>query len=177
MELMPQINEEAFPGSVLETVLTGRHPHLELWQWESEQDRQLARDALTRVDLDGFEQRNLLSLSGGERRRLYIATLLVQQPQLYLLDEPANHLDLRHQHQILGHLQQLAHEDQKSVIMVLHDPNLAVRYCDHVLLMHEDGTVEGGTSESLMTEERLGRLYGYPIRKIENDQGSFFIAG
>ena len=175
--LLPQINEEAFPGSVLETVLTGRHPHLELWQWESEQDRQLARDALARVDLDGFEQRNLLSLSGGERRRLYIATLLVQQPQLYLLDEPANHLDLRHQHQILGHLQQLAHEDQKSVIMVLHDPNLAVRYCDHVLLMHEDGTVEGGTSESLMTEERLGRLYGYPIRKIENDQGSFFIAG
>jgi iron complex transport system ATP-binding protein len=175
--LLPQINEESFPGTVLETALTGRHPHLKPWQWESEQDRQLAHDALTRVDLPGFEQRNLLSLSGGERRRLYIATLLAQQPQLYLLDEPANHLDLRHQHQILGHLQQLAGEDQKSVIMVLHDPNLAVRYCDHVLLMYEDGKVEGGTSKSLMTEDRLGELYGYPIRKIESDQGSFFNAG
>ncbi|MGD8576760.1 MAG: ABC transporter ATP-binding protein [Thiohalophilus sp.] len=175
--LLPQINEEAFPGSALETVLTGRHPHLKLWQWESEQDRQLARDALAQVDLGGFEQRNMLSLSGGERRRLYIATLLAQQPQLYLLDEPANHLDLRHQHQILEHLQQLTRNGNNSVIMVLHDPNLAERYCDHVLLMHEDGKVEGGTSKSLMTEERLSELYGYPIRKVENDQRSFFIAG
>lgn len=174
--LLPQINEEAFPGTVMETVLTGRHPHLKPWQWEDEQDRQLARDALARVDLQGFEQRNLLSLSGGERRRLYIATLLVQQPQWYLLDEPANHLDLRHQHQILGHLRQLARGDQKSVIMVLHDPNLAARYCDHVLLLHENGEVESGSSESLMTGERLGELYGYPIRKVENDLGSFFIA-
>ena len=79
--LLPQINEEAFPGSVLETVLTGRHPHLSPWQWESRQDITIAQSTLAQVDLGGFEQRNLLTLSGGERRRLYIATLLAQQPQ------------------------------------------------------------------------------------------------
>ena len=175
--LLLQTNEEAFPGSVLETVLTGRHPHLKAWQWENEQDLALARQTLQQVDLAGFEQRNLLTLSGGERRRLYIATLLAQQPQLYLLDEPANHLDLRHQHQILGLLQQLCTTQNKSVIMVLHDPNLAARYCDHVLLIHEDGNVEGGSSEALMNAERLSRLYGYVIREVTDEQQRLFVAG
>lgn len=175
--LLLQTNEEAFPGSVLETVLTGRHPHLKAWQWESEQDHALARATLHQVDLAGFEQRNLLTLSGGERRRLYIATLLAQQPQLYLLDEPANHLDLRHQHQILDLLQQRCTGHNHSVIMVLHDPNLAARYCDHVLLLHEDGHVEGGPAEELMTAERLSRLYGYVIREVIDEQQRLFVAG
>jgi len=175
--LLLQTNEEAFPGSVLETVLTGRHPHLKAWQWESEQDHALARETLQQVDLAGFEQRNLLTLSGGERRRLYIATLLAQQPQLYLLDEPANHLDLRHQHQILGLLQRLCIDNDKSVIMVLHDPNLAARYCDHVLLLHKDGRVEGGPGDVLMTANRLSALYGYPIKQVETQQQPIFVAG
>ncbi|MDY6978535.1 MAG: ABC transporter ATP-binding protein [Pseudomonadota bacterium] len=174
--LLLQTNEEAFPGTALETVLTGRHPHLKAWQWESGQDLALAREALQQVDLSGFEQRNLLTLSGGERRRLYIATLLAQQPQLYLLDEPANHLDLRHQHQLLGLLQQLCITQNKTVIMVLHDPNLAARYCDHVLLLHEDGNVEGGPAEELMTAERLSRLYGYLIREVIDEQQRLFVA-
>ncbi|MFP3874540.1 MAG: ABC transporter ATP-binding protein [Thiohalophilus sp.] len=175
--LLLQTNEEAFPGSAIETVLTGRHPHLRAWQWESEQDLALAHKTLQQVDLAGFEQRNLLTLSGGERRRLYIATLLAQRPQLYLLDEPANHLDLRHQHQILGLLQQLGTENHKSIIMVLHDPNLAARYCDHVLLLHEDGHIEGGPSEALMTAERLSHLYGYVIREVIDEQQRLFVAG
>ncbi|MFO8023838.1 ABC transporter ATP-binding protein [Thiohalophilus sp.] len=175
--LLLQTNEEAFPGSVIETVLTGRHPHLKAWQWESEQDRALARETLKQVDLAGFEQRNLLTLSGGERRRLYIATLLAQQPQLYLLDEPANHLDLRHQHQLLGLLQQLCITQNKTVIMVLHDPNLAARYCDHVLLLHEEGNVEGGPAEELMSAGRLSHLYGYVIRKVADEQQRLFVAG
>lgn len=175
--LLLQTNEEAFPGTALETVLTGRHPHLKAWQWESEQDLALARETLQQVDLAGFEHRNLLTLSGGERRRLYIATLLAQQPQLYLLDEPANHLDLRHQHQILGLLQQLCITRNKTVVMVLHDPNLAARYCDHVLLLHEDGNVEGGPAQELMTAERLSALYGYPIEQIEIDSHPLFVAG
>ncbi|MDZ7663646.1 ABC transporter ATP-binding protein [Thiohalophilus sp.] len=175
--LLLQTNEEAFPGSAIETVLTGRHPHLKAWQWEGEQDIALARETLHQVDLAGFEQRNLLTLSGGERRRLYIATLLAQQPQLYLLDEPANHLDLRHQHQILGLLQRLCSTQNRSVIMVLHDPNLAARYCDHVLLLHEDGRVEGGPGEALMTPDRLSALYGHPIKQVESQQQTVFVAG
>jgi len=175
--LLLQTNEEAFPGTALETVLTGRHPHLKAWQWESEQDLALARETLQQVDLAGFEQRNLLTLSGGERRRLYIATLLAQQPQFYLLDEPANHLDLRHQHQILSQLQQLTQTEGKTVVMVLHDPNLAARYCDQVLLLHEDGRAEGGPGEALMTADRLSTLYGHPIRQVKSDAQPLFIAG
>jgi iron complex transport system ATP-binding protein len=82
---------------VLETVLVGRHPHLERWGWESAQDAQIVRRALAAVDLTGFEQRDIQTLSGGERQRVAIATLLAQAPQLYLLDEPIAYLDLKHQ--------------------------------------------------------------------------------
>jgi len=174
--LLLQSNEEAFPGSVLETVLTGRHPHLKAWQWESHDDFMLSHQALEQVDLNGFEQRNIQTLSGGERRRMYIATLLVQQPQCYLLDEPVNHLDLRHQHQILQQLQQLSRDKGNSLVMVLHDPNLAARYCDHVLLMHEDGQVEAGNSDTLLTPDKLTTLYGYPIRQTGTEHQSVFIA-
>ena len=90
---LPQARGDAFASTVLETVLVGRHPHLERWGWESAQDAQIVRRALVAVDLAGLEQRDVQTLSGGERQRVAIATLLAQAPQLYLLDEPIGGVD------------------------------------------------------------------------------------
>lgn len=96
-----QFQNDPFGSTVLETALTGRHPHLGRWDWESTRDAELARGALRAVGLAGMEERQIHTLSGGERQRLTIATLLTQAAPLYLLDEPLSHLDLNHQMAVL----------------------------------------------------------------------------
>jgi len=157
---------DPFPASVLETVLVGRHPHLSPFEWESEKDFELARSALDAVGLAGLERRTVHSLSGGERRRLAIAALLVQDPELCLLDEPTNHLDLRYRIEMLDMLTRACGKQRKGLLMVLHDVNLAARFCSHLLLLFGDGVTESGRADVLLDEDRLSRLYGHPIRQI-----------
>lgn len=163
--------DDPFPSTVLETALIGRHPHLDRWRWESNDDQERARKALQMMDLTGFESRAVASLSGGERRRLSIATLLTQDPKLLLLDEPANHLDLYHQVHALQLLARLATQQERALVMVLHDVTSAVRYCDHALLLFGEGETLGGVTAEIVTEENLERLYGHPIRRLTGPDG------
>ncbi len=159
-----QHSEDPFPSTVLETALIGRHPYLKAWDWESEEDRTLARQALAAVRMDGMAFRQTGTLSGGERQRLAIATLLTQDPQLLLLDEPANHLDLHHQITLLDLLVRQTRERGKALLMIGHDLNLTARYCDHVLMLFGDGETMQGKLSQILTEENLTRLYGHPIQ-------------
>jgi len=172
--LMPQDNPDPFPATVLDTALIGRHPHLSRWQWESPQDRQLARAALQQLGLAQFQLRQINTLSGGERRRLALATLLVQAPPLMLLDEPTNHLDLRHQQQVLALLKQKT-QQQHSVVMVLHDINQASRFCDHVLLLFDNGETHHGSTREVLNSETLSQLYGTPIVEETIAQTRWFV--
>ncbi len=172
--LLLQESHDPFPTTVLETALTGRHPHLGRWQREGAEEWALAREALTTMDLDGIEGRMVQTLSGGERRRLAIATLLTQAPRLLLLDEPLNHLDLHHQQALLQHLSHLANKG-RTVAMVLHDPNQAVRYASHALLLYGDGSWESGESGTLLTAQRLGRLYRHPMKCLEQEGERLFL--
>ena len=115
-----QFQSDPFGSTVLETALTGRHPHLGRWNWESTRDAELARGALKAVGLDGMEARQIHTLSGGERQRLSIATLLTQAAPLYLLDEPLSHLDLNHQMAVLELFAGTARDCGAGVVMVLH---------------------------------------------------------
>lgn len=167
-----------FPGTVLETALIGRHPWLDPWRWEGEEDIRIARAALAAVGLDGFEDRALTTLSGGERQRLAIATLLAQDPALYLLDEPTNHLDPYHQIQAMELLCRQNGDNDWSraaaVVMVLHDVNLAVRFCDHVLLLYGDGVADCGATKEILNPDSLERLYHHPVIVVGTGFGDFY---
>ncbi|WP_410498052.1 ABC transporter ATP-binding protein [Chitinibacter sp. S2-10] len=169
-----QQDECPFPLSVLEKVLTGRHPHLGRWQWESEVDIALAQQQLARLDLHDFAARDLASLSGGERRRVSLATALTQQAPLMLLDEPLSQLDLRHQQQAL----QVLREEQalgRSIVVVSHDPNHAAQFATHALLLFGDGQWQAGVLADVLNADYLSRLYHHPVSKIDQDGKSWFV--
>jgi iron complex transport system ATP-binding protein len=159
--------ESSFPVTVVETVLTGRYPHLDRWQWESMADCRLAETALESVGLAGFERRPLATLSGGERQRVEIAALLAQDPPICLLDEPNNHLDLRHQVDILRLLAGRAQRPGHLNIFVLHDINLAVRFGTHGLLMFDDGECLHGPLAEILRLPNLERLYHCRLRELD----------
>lgn len=174
--LLMQQPEDSLPATVLETALIGRHPHLDFWRWESHADVAIARRALKSVGLEGLEQRAQTALSGGERRRLDVATVLVQDPQVFLLDEPAHQLDLQHQMTLLGQLQSLAANQGRTVIMSLHDINLAARFCSAVLMLFGEGESLFAAAEAL-TPENLTRLYRTPVSAVPWKGGRLFTAG
>jgi len=174
--LLAQAQTDAFPASVLETALIGRHPHLGRWAWEGLADEHIARDALTAVGLEGLENREVHTLSGGERQRLGIATLLTQLPLLYLLDEPLAHLDLAHQIAMLELARRYAAECQAGFVIVLHDMNLALRYCRRALLLFGDGRWQEGPSAEVLTAKSLSELYGHPLRELCDGDSRYFIA-
>jgi len=175
--VMFQDSDDAFPASVLETALIGRHPHLHAWEWESAADEAIARAALNAVGLAELAQRATNTLSGGERRRLALATLLTQDPALMLLDEPVNHLDLHHQISTLELLTQQVIRRGKTWLMVLHDVNLAARYCDKLLLLFGAGETVQGETQEVLTLQHLTRLYGHPVRGVETAEGILFYPG
>jgi len=166
---LPQSRNDAFASTVLETALVGRHPHLDRWGWETAQDAQIVRRALAAVGLADCEQRDIQTLSGGERQRLALAALLVQQPDVFLLDEPVAYLDLKHQIAMLELFAARAREDGAAVAMVLHEPPLAWRFCDRVLLLYGDGRCECGPTREMLDAPRLSALYDYPLQIFERD--------
>ena len=172
--MLQQHTVYVFDSSVMQTVLTGRHPHLGYWEREGPADFQKASDALQAVELDGFAERSVTGLSGGEARRLAFAALLVQQPGIMLLDEPTNHLDLRHQVQIMGMIRERTRQDAHTAFAALHDINLAARYCSHILMLFGNGEWSSGRSETMLNETNLERLYGCPVEKIQGPNGVHF---
>ena len=119
--------------------------------------------------------RELDTLSGGERRRVDLAALLLQDTKVMLLDEPVNHLDLHYQVELLGGLIRKWRDLGRIVIMVMHDINLALRFSDHLLLLFGEGECLYGDAHELATEDNFGQLYGYPLRRYPADGQYFFL--
>ncbi len=176
MAILMQQYDDHFPVTVLETVINGRYPHINSWGERSSEDKQIAMQALAAVGLASEIQRSILTLSGGERRRLGLATVLTQEPEILLLDEPFNHVDIHHQMSIVAYLRKLAIEHQKTIIMVLHDINLVQRFCTHVLSLHGEGRFSIGRVEELLSSEHLYQVYQQRFRKILQDDMVYWYA-
>jgi iron complex transport system ATP-binding protein len=176
--LLAQDTFDAFDTTVLETALIGRHPHLARWgwwQWEGDDDERIANEAIAGVGLDGFAQRSVSTLSGGERERLAIAAVLTQQPKVFLLDEPTSHLDTHRQLAVLELFARKAKAETCTVLMSLHDASLAARYCTHALLLFDDGETAAGPVSEILAAETLSRLYRHTMREINSEGLRLFV--
>lgn len=175
--LLPQALHDSFGARALDIVLMGRYPHLARWRWETADDIAIARDALRAVDATPLALRDVTTLSGGERQRVGIATVLAQDPQLMLLDEPTAHLDLHHQVAVLEHLRELTQTADKAVVLSIHDLQLAHRFASHALLLFGDGRTQHGPVDEVMIEAALGEAYRHPVLRRSADGRAMFLPG
>ena len=164
----------AVPATVIETVMLGRHPHVQSLLKDDAADIEIATNALRDLDLEDFSQRQVDTLSGGERQRLALAMLLAQTPKLFLLDEPSNHLDVAFQVKLLSVLEKRLSEHSASLLMATHDINLAARFCDKIILLTGNGSYVKGTRDEVLTEENLSTAYDCQIRSISGDGRKLF---
>jgi iron complex transport system ATP-binding protein len=159
--------------TVGEFVLLGRHAHRGDHQSFTADDRRIVIDALDRVRVSGLASRGLHELSGGERQRVMVARCIAQQTRVMLLDEPTNHLDIRYQHDILALVRSLG----LDTIVVLHDLNLANRYCDHLLLIDNGKVVDQGPPDAVLRSEVLEPVYGIEVRRIADGEHAHLAFG
>lgn len=172
---LAQARHDAFSYRVIETVLSARHPYHDNHYWEGSDDQQIALASLAAMEVAHLAERDVRSLSGGERQRVAIAAMLAQDTPILLLDEPANALDLAHQVSVMGLLSRLCREQNKTVVMVGHDLNLAHSISSHALLMMGDGRWLAGPVPEVMQASILGDYLGHPIEIIEHGKRKIFI--
>jgi iron complex transport system ATP-binding protein len=152
---VPQATAMDFAFTVREVVLMGRSPHLGRFQIEQPRDRRIADEAMQRVQIEGLAERLITTLSGGERQRVFIARALAQQPQVLLLDEPTANLDVKHQLDVLEMTAVLVHDGGLGVLAAIHDLDLAARFCDRLVLLHEGRVLADDTPGAVLTEGNL----------------------
>jgi len=169
-----QLNESVFALNLYQIVRMGLLPHKSLLSRQTSDDDKSISDAISRVGLDDKVQQNFSSLSGGEQQRGLIARALVQKAALIVLDEPVNHLDIYYQHQVLKLLRSLAHKLNITVVMSLHDLNLAANYCDHLCLLDKGQMVAQGSPEQVLTSQRLEQVFKIPCQiRHDNNNAAF----
>lgn len=170
-----QDHQDPLHASVLQTVLSGRHPFLPAFRGESEDDRAIAGNALRRTGLDDKKNLPVSILSGGERKRVALAALLTQRPAVCLLDEPNTHLDLHYQVSSLQLVREHVEDVGGCAVMVLHDVNLALRFCRTALLLFGHGDTLYGPVADVIDTERLSRLYRHPMREFRDGEARCFV--
>ena len=152
--------------TVRELVRFGRQPwHGLLGRFGPDDQRAVAR-AMALTQIEPYADRLVESLSGGERQRVWLAALIAQQTRYLLLDEPTSALDVAHQVEVLALIRQLSHELDLGVVLVLHDINMAARYCDRLVALREGALLRQGTPEELMTTATLADIYQLPMRVL-----------
>ncbi|EXU75684.1 Fe3+-hydroxamate ABC transporter ATP-binding protein FhuC [Erwinia mallotivora] len=168
---LPQQLPPAEGMTVRELVSMGRYPwHGALGRFAAE-DRQRVEEAIALVGLEPFALRLVDSLSGGERQRAWIAMLVAQNSRCLLLDEPTSALDIAHQVEVLALIQRLSRQRGLTVIAVLHDINMAARYCDTLVALRDGGMIAQGDAAAIMQPDVLQHIYGIPMGTLPHPDG------
>lgn len=169
--MMSQMSKVNFPYSVYETVMMGRYRFLResLFGSPKAKDIEVVEQTMAQTNLLEIKDKLIDHLSGGQLQRVFLAHTLVQEPQIILLDEPTNHMDMRYQLEIVRYLKEWAKEDAHAVIGVFHDINLAMQLTDHLMFMKQ-GRIKGiGKAEDLITSEFLKDIYEVDIVGYMNE--------
>ncbi|MFG6175941.1 ABC transporter ATP-binding protein [Halomonas sp. THAF12] len=156
--------------TVRQLVGMGRFPHQRLWRQDAERDARAVREAMAYADVTEFAERSVDALSGGQRQRCWIAMVLAQQTDLILLDEPTTFLDLKVQVDLLELLSRLAHEHGRTLLLVLHDLNLAAAYADELVMMRDGRIVTRGTPAQVFTAANLARVFDLDAHVLEDPE-------
>ncbi len=169
---VPYSSSDTFPLTVVDTILLGRHPHA---GWKTtDEDLRKVYEVLERLEISDLAMRFFNELSAGQHQKVMLARGLVQEPDVILLDEPTSNLDIRHQLGISRMLRELSRTDDILVIMISHDLNIAARYSDNIILMHNGGIFAAGSPKEVLTEENIRTVYGVES-KIIDDEGRPYI--
>ena len=150
--------------TVHDVVMLGRRPYMK-WGF-TEQDHNIVHDAMHRLDVEDMRGRFLSQLSGGEKQKVMLARALAQQPKVLLLDEPTSALDIQNQYQVLKMVRDICHKDGIIAAVVIHDLNLALRFCDRFLLL-TDGQVYRHGDHSILDSVALKEVYGVDAKVME----------
>lgn len=168
MAVVTQHNYYNFDFTVSEVVLMGRAPHKKKMERDGPEDFKLVNEALEKVDMLSFKNREFSTLSGGEQQRIILARALAQNTQCLVLDEPTNHLDIKHQLKIMDLSKTLG----VTVLAALHDLNIAATYCDYLYVLKEGEVVAKGNPRDILTEELIKRVYDVPARIIKEPESN-----
>ena len=163
------------PMTLSEYVLIGRYPKLAWYRRPKQADTRRAQALLEHFDLADLQHKRIQTLSGGEQQRAAVIRALLQDAEVLFLDEPTNHLDVRYQHSLMQHLTTLP-EQGMTVVMVLHDLNLAAHYAGHITLMKNGSITAAGTTADIMHAERLSQTYDWRILECTANGKTWFQA-
>ncbi len=171
--VVPQETHLLFPFKALEIVLMGRSPYLGPLLFERTIDLEIAKKAMEWTETLPFSERPMDELSGGERKRVFIARALAQEPEVILLDEPTSNLDIHHQLDFLELILNLNHERRLTIVMASHDINIASEFCERLVLLQQGRIYKMGTPQEVITQENIEEVYGcetwvdqHPVSKM-----------
>ncbi|MDD2852382.1 MAG: ABC transporter ATP-binding protein [Desulfuromonadaceae bacterium] len=173
LAVVPQDHTPPFPFSVTEAVLMGRAPHIGLYAAPSSVDMEAVKEALEAVGISHLADCPYTRISGGERQMTLIARAIVQDAPIMLLDEPTSHLDFRNQHKVLEMVRRIGTDRGLTVLMTLHDPNLAAVFADQMIVLKNGHIVADGQPDIVLNEQTLGLLYDVSVGFVENEGRRF----
>lgn len=166
--LVPQDTNIDYDFTVEDIVMMGRHPYKKRFETESEMDHNIVNEALELTNTIGLKDRHINQISGGERQRAIIARAIAQKPAVILLDEPTSNLDINHQMDVLNLLKKLNKENGLTVVLVIHDINLACRYSDKIILLNKGEILGDGRPEEVITVKNIEETYNMDVAIEKN---------
>jgi iron complex transport system ATP-binding protein len=161
---VPQKHNHVFPYRVLDMVVMGRTPYLDIFSRPSREDYLIADKALDVVGISHLRNRSCAEISGGEEQLVFIARAITQEATYFLLDEPTSHLDFANQHMILTTIRRLVKEQKCAAVVAMHDPNLSLRFADHIVMLDNGVIIHEGPTDEVMTEDNLEQLYDIKVK-------------
>jgi len=173
---VPQSEEAIYGIKVIELVVMGRNPYLNLFDMPSCKEYELAQKALEDLGIGHLSQKNYCEISGGERQLVLIARALVQNTKYILMDEPISNLDIRNQHDVLEKIKNIAKNFNIGIVISIHDPNLAMRYCNRAVLLSGAKVIHIGKTEEILSKQSLLEVYDMKFEVLNSKNGINFVS-
>lgn len=173
---VPQYEESIYGIKVIELVVMGRNPYLNLFDIPSYKEYELAEKALENLGVKHLMQKSYSEISGGERQLVLIARALVQNTKFILMDEPISNLDIKNQHEVLRKIKNIAEDFNIGIVLSIHDPNLAMRYCHEGVLLKDGKVINSGEIQEILCPQTLSAIYDMDFETLNSQKGINFIS-